>query len=109
MNRIYRIETEILQKNIATFGKLFSNLLTRSDQRVLGSLTSKYCRYVFGGGANRCPLNSAKISLCIHEWGIFETSKRVAFCAWCLESIVGILRRQWCKSWIRRCNMCAWS
>jgi len=35
------------KKNIVTFGELFlkpSDTIRRSDQRVLGSLTSKYCR-----------------------------------------------------------------
>ena len=45
MNIGYRIETEILQKKILSHAaNFFSNLLIRSDQRVLGSLTSKYCR-----------------------------------------------------------------
>jgi len=49
INRGYHIETEILQKNIVTSGEHFSNLLTRSDQRVLGSLTSKYRRHEWYG------------------------------------------------------------
>jgi len=40
----YRTETEILQKILSHSANFFSNLLARSDQRVLGSLTSKYCR-----------------------------------------------------------------
>jgi len=38
------LRVNFCQKILSHSANFFSNLLTRSDQRVLGSLTSKYCR-----------------------------------------------------------------
>jgi len=40
----YGTETDILPKILSHSANFFSNILTRSHQRVLGSLTSEYCR-----------------------------------------------------------------
>jgi len=42
------LKLEFCKKILSHSANLFSNLLTRSDQRILGILTSKYCRQYFG-------------------------------------------------------------